>query len=501
VTVDQLLGMSAQQLSDPSLQELRQKQYSQAVEDVSRVSMEQELENKRRSAMANQSESWRSGSSLDLAVSVTDDVDKSKSRPQIPPKEIARAASTDSNISEIDMLDQNLKEATSGNNNADLSASVDVEENMTSMDGTTQRSLAIEQRVLASQSKSGSAVTNNSSAAPIRAPKRPLDPDAMTRLTTTSAKPVKIPKLNELGEEIPVIGGPELTNPISPKASLESPSNSNSITKEKQHKAPTLLEILKASKTKSQDEEQIAAEKAAKAAAEVPAPVQSQPPMKAPSVASKPIESRPVANAPSAPSSSSSSSAPGRYEPASSFIPIMRLLNKDGSDGVTISRMKDINMRTTMMTNDKRIQGMIKNAVNIDGRTKIPDLQRFIQEVLDLKKKIVSTVAFLVFDVNMLDKTNSYVRFCEEFTRDQRASISNVSEAVQLYVIPPELKDSIQILKNVTLDVKDKAPNQGILYGLVVSKEAGPNNMVNRPHSILPFGKSISFLVCVSSCF
>jgi hypothetical protein len=142
-----------------------------------------------------------------------------------------------------------------------------------------------------------------------------------------------------------------------------------------------------------------------------------------------------------------------------------------------------------LFPSNRRIQGCIKNAVNIDGRTKIPELQRFLTELLELKKKIVAVVVFLVFDVNPNDKENSYVKFCDEFKRDQRASISNVTDGTQLYVIPPEIKDSIGILRSITLDARDNAMNQGVLYGIVVSKEPGPSNFVNKPHPILPFGK------------
>ena len=473
VTIEQLLTMSAQQLADASLQEMRQKQYTAAVEDVQRVSTEEELEAKRRAVMAGQSESWRDRGSTSEEVPSSVATNQSK-----PVKEIHRTASTESTGSEMEMLDA----ASQGVLNPEFNMSKD-EEAMSSMDGTTSRSLQIEQRVLASQGK------NSLKTESVRPAKRPLDADAITRLTTTSNRPQKLAKLSETADDHASNGGKDSSETITPSPkvtrtpSLESPRT----------KAPSLLEVIKSNFSKSQDPEEQSSTTASNA---TPTSTASMPETLKETTASK-VSQMPAGLKPSnvpPPSKSSTDSKSHHhhhpstkvYEPSASYLPLMRLINAEGNETISVNRVKDISIRTTAMTNDKRVQGCIKGAVNIDGRTKIPELQRFIGEILDQKRKIVASVVFLAFDIHPGD---GYHKFCTEFTRDQRASISNVTDTVQLYVIPPELKDAIPILRSVTLDLKDLPSNQGVLYGLIVAKEPGPSSFVNKPHAILGFGK------------
>jgi hypothetical protein len=366
VTMENLLNMSAQQLSDPTLQELRQKQFSASVEDVQRPSMEQELENKRRSTMANQSEVWRGGSTLEVADSLMmntmpeETKKKSASHPSL--KDINRNASTDSTASEIEMLDQSLLPTDLSSNSRDLA-----EENLVALDGPTQRSLQIEQRALAA-AKAGSGKFSSKTAEPVArgvTTKRPIDADAMTRLTTTTnPKPHKIPKLNEF-DDTGDYNNQDSTSttsqfPESPKAGSSNNSSTMDLDSPKHHKAPTLLELLKASAKKSNESEESTPTITAastpvvsqsSSAKEIPKPAEKQQQQQQLKPVTKSAE--PSSSSSKAPSQAVISGSGARYEPSTSYVPIMRLLNKDNSDCVTISRMKDINMRTTAMTNDK----------------------------------------------------------------------------------------------------------------------------------------------------
>jgi hypothetical protein len=359
--MENLLNMSAQQLSDPTLQELRQKQFSASVEDVQRPSMEQESENKRRSTMANQSEVWRGGSTLEVADSLMmntmPEETKKKPAPHPSMKDIMRNASTDSTASEIEMLDQSLLPTDLSSNSRDLA-----EENLVALDGPTQRSLQIEQRVLAA-AQGGSGKFSSKTAEPVRGvtTKRPIDADAMTRLTTTTnPKPHKIPKLNEFDDTGDYNRDSTSTTsqfPESPKAGSSNNSSTMDLDSPKHHKAPTLLELLKASAKKSTESEESTPTITAastpvvsqqpSSAKEIPKPVDKQQQQQL-----KPVTKSAEPSSSKAPSQAVISGG-ARYEPSTNYVPIMRLLNKDNSDCVTISRMKDINMRTTAMTNDK----------------------------------------------------------------------------------------------------------------------------------------------------
>lgn len=136
----------------------------------------------------------------------------------------------------------------------------------------------------------------------------------------------------------------------------------------------------------------------------------------------------------------------------------------------------------------------MKSTFNIDGRTRIGELEKFVNELITANRKIVATVTFLVGHVSMNDPNNSYHKFCEEFTKDERAGISNSSETgVQVYIIPPALKAQISILKGLQPDNTAMMQNQGLLFGLIVSKSSGPKDLIHRHQSTIPFGKLFLF--------
>eukprot|EP01039_Chlorochromonas_danica_P002233 gene2233-2441_t len=416
LSMEQLLGMSVQQFADTTLQQLRQKQLSSVVEDAHRQSTEEVLEEKRRAVMTGR-ESWRDRETP--ATSADDGQSSKTSAPGIESRVgIEMAIDTSQPLEPPDSV---------------LLKSPRVEDSAAnaSLDGSTPRSLEIEERIQGQLSSAPKSASQS---------KRSLDIDAGSRFTTNRPK---VPRLDTSeADAVP-------TRDNLPK--VESPKL----------KAPSLLELLKAKGTGSADMEED--EDIGRAGQQSSGKHSSKP-----SVAAATTIGVSSAN----------------------FLPSMRLVSKEGGVSFTITRPGGIIMNATAMTNERRVQGAVKPTFNIDGRTRIKELDRFIQEVIATGRKMVATCAFLVFHNGLPDC--SYNKFCDEFTRDQRAGISNVAESVQLYVIPPALKDSVQIL--TSLKLVSALPNTGVLYGLIVAKESGPAAIVNSLHASLPFTVS-SFAV------
>lgn len=292
---------------------------------------------------------------------------------------------------------------------------------ISSMDGATARSVEIEERISGGTKPAPATVQS----------KRSLDVDAVTRFTTNAPRP-KAPRIDTSDEAL------EVSKPAPP--SVESP-----------RKAPSLLEILKASKTNSMDADDEEYEPEVRAAHKKSSGSKHPP-------------------------------TPTGAGAASGYVPTMRLINNEGGTDFVITRPGGIVINASAMVNDKRVQGSVKPTFNIDGRTRIKELDRFAQDVIASGRKIVAVCVFLVFHDGSAD--SSYNKFCDEFTRDSRAGISNVSDGVQAYVIPPGLKDSVSILQGVKFH--SHLPNTGVLFGVIITKESGSSS--NASHSTLPFG-------------
>ncbi len=121
---------------------------------------------------------------------------------------------------------------------------------------------------------------------------------------------------------------------------------------------------------------------------------------------------------------------------------------------------------------------MIKDSYTIEGRTKILELERFLTEVLAFGRKLVLTFRFYASHSPAAD--SPYRKLCDEFTRDKRAGVSNISDQIQVYVVPPELKNELSLLRHLECGPDDNRS----LFGIVVSREQGPAEFV---HSELEF--------------
>lgn len=154
----------------------------------------------------------------------------------------------------------------------------------------------------------------------------------------------------------------------------------------------------------------------------------------------------------------------------------VRLMCSNGQANFTLFRPGGLPMECTAVLTDRRVQGLLKPSVSIEGRTRISDLERFIIETAARGRKIIATCRIFI-GKNVSSPDSGFRRFCDEFTQDRRAGISNIRENVQFYVIPPLLKGSLTILRG--LEGNDLTHT---LYGIIVSRDPGPSEYINaRP--------------------
>ena len=198
------------------------------------------------------------------------------------------------------------------------------------------------------------------------------------------------------------------------------------------------------------------------------------------------------------PKSSKVESVSTPTSPNPSREPRFRLLSRDNTQFFTITKPNGIVMKTTALVSDARLQGLIKSDFNIDGRTRIAEVERFTQELKQSNRRILGTAVFLASDANSLassgkgDASGSYRRFCDEFTKDERAGMCTVSENVQVYLVPPSFKKSISLLKGLNLIGEQKLSSMGVgvIWAIVTAREKGPDNFTNdNVNKSFPFGK------------
>lgn len=177
ISLESLLEMTAVQLADSSTQQRRQQQLTNVVKDALRESTQETLEAARRQVMGTESEN--SVGLLASAQEVSDAQRASLSAastedlPPSPKHSLKLGGSMDSTEDHSGMD----VESDYGD---DGSASPHVS-------SVSSRSLEIEQKV--------SSATSGASGSTSGKPKRPIDADAITRMTTSSFKPNKAPRL------------------------------------------------------------------------------------------------------------------------------------------------------------------------------------------------------------------------------------------------------------------------------------------------------------------
>lgn len=152
-----------------------------------------------------------------------------------------------------------------------------------------------------------------------------------------------------------------------------------------------------------------------------------------------------------------------------------------------------------MCVSYRRVQGLVKGLLNIDGRTKIAELERFLGEVLAHGKKTVAVAVFLVPSDNAPAATSSstsYQKFVEEFTAAERAGLCNASPTVQVYLIPPALQGAVSVIRDIRMDPFPRQPSKPsefqhqVLFAVIVSKEVAPPHFLSRTYPPMLLGKS-----------
>ena len=137
---------------------------------------------------------------------------------------------------------------------------------------------------------------------------------------------------------------------------------------------------------------------------------------------------------------------------------------------------------------NRQLQGIVKTPCNIDGRVKLEEFQRIMNKILTMRNDPKAAASpsrkhLVVFKMAVDISTDStaqeaYKHFCAEFTRDSRVGLSNLGGgSAQLYVIPPELQDSLSLFSS--LNSIPVPAGCAVLYGLITSKDLGPDEYVH----------------------
>jgi hypothetical protein len=105
-------------------------------------------------------------------------------------------------------------------------------------------------------------------------------------------------------------------------------------------------------------------------------------------------------------------------------------------------------------------------------------LEKFIIQSSASGRKIIATCRIFVRKESALVST--YSKLCREFTDDRKAGLQNVRENVQVYIVPPQLKGSVSILRSI-----DGDDCSHTLYGIIVSREEGPSKYVHAVNDIV----------------
>jgi hypothetical protein len=282
--------------------------------------------------------------------------------------------------------------------------------------------------------------------------KKSVNVDAMGRFSTDRPKSHKNPEKQSMVEES--------INPLSMHPSQLKEKQEKQQEEENKHKIPNIVELLKANKSASD----LVVSPSASGDASPMSPLSTA-----------------AVNSNLNRGSSSSAAASGPF----------LLVSNLGQKVFSVCRPGAAPIECVGVLYDRRIQGLVKNTINIDGRTRIAELERFLNEVVSYGRKIVITFQFYI-SRSSGDSRSSYRKLCDEYARDSRAGLSNVSDVTQVYLVPPAMKHHLSILSNV--DVDDGGRDK--FFGIVVSKEVGPSNYVygeventdaHRPPSPLDF--------------
>lgn len=455
ISVEALLEMTAVQLADTSTQQRRQQQLSNVVQDALRESTQETLEAARRSVMA--------GGDIDPS-------DFSQAQAQTAVKDTLETIDTfRTSLARESSMEMEHAQAQAPTSPSESSSRIDVSTD--SWDGdegiggleqvptTSSRSLEIEQMVSLSTSPRNAG--GNSSKPPSSGvPKRPIDADAISRFTTyTHNRPAKLQRL-DTGESVEASEG-------TPRSGL--PKESPRV------KPASLLGNILANKA------------ALEAAASTP---------------------KDSANAVHFDDLSSASHRMSGSSKRTANASAVKLINSQGGNELSIVRPahgsgnKNIVMKGEAWVIDRQLQGIAKSPCNVDGRVKLEEFVRIINKVLTIlndsrpapNKKLVTVFKMSVTGAAKAgsEAAENYEQFCTEFTRDQRVALSNLGGgSAQLYVLPPALRDCLPIFACLEDVQASGSSEDAILYGVLTSKDMGPDCYVSAGSGFTPGGFSL----------
>jgi hypothetical protein len=161
-----------------------------------------------------------------------------------------------------------------------------------------------------------------------------------------------------------------------------------------------------------------------------------------------------------------------------------QVINSSGTHLITITKPNMPAFTCVGATVDRRINGLVTAVANVDGRVKIDQVEKFLNDLLQkTSRKLI--VSFRMFASRDQPADSPYHAFCREFTDNQRAGMCNISKEVQLYIIPPALKRSLSLLHNA----EEYSDTGRSLYAIVVSREFGPERFVKQSSTVVDMNR------------
>lgn len=108
----------------------------------------------------------------------------------------------------------------------------------------------------------------------------------------------------------------------------------------------------------------------------------------------------------------------------------MKLINSNGGSEFCITRPlpdgTSLQFVAVGVTLDRRIHGLIRSPTNIDGRVKVVDVDKFLEDTVGRRTKHV--VCFRIFVTDTVDSNSGYRKFCDEFTNDRKVGLSHLHD-------------------------------------------------------------------------
>jgi len=435
LTSEKLLGMSEKELADFTTRQLREKQSSTTEqESILRTSTQEVLEARQRNTMSGQQESWRGGSGAGTGVVLDSDN--------------GGGGDSSNQQNEMDMTE----DGGSAGNGKKRRLYGEGEVSKGEGDGKLPdgRSLEIEKKVHSESkqaAKSAAAATGTRGAA---GTKRSIDVDAGSRFVGLQ------PTSPSISAALSASSGDEERPAKLKKLELDALDSSSPSPRSK---GPSVLDLLR---NKS---------------------------------AAAPLS--PTAEDPNAVAQTTVSELTG-FAAALRSGSFEKLLTSAGSFEMVITKPGGIVIECVAYSTNSQVQNLVRPKFDIEGRTKIEELDKYIKDVLQQGKKAVAVCVLLV-EASQAGPGSGYVKFCEEFCKDRRAGTSNITKtgSVSFYTIPPQLKKFISVLSSAP--DRSEGDNEAVLYGVIIAKDIELSKRLNAVPAIIQPASTVKASTILSS--